>query len=89
MTAKVTSPTSIFTLLHQGDIPDSTFKHVCDRDNTKTVELTVRKSQNTYDQKEGDDQDEPHPEVTVTISIISAGSKVKLVSMTNKHITYY
>lgn len=46
----------------------------------KTVQLTIRKSQNTDDEEEGDDEDEPHPEVAVTISIISAGCKVKLVS---------
>lgn len=45
----------------------------------KNWKLTIRKCQNTYYKEEWDDQDEPHPEVTVTVSIISAGSKVKLV----------
>lgn len=47
---------------------------------THTAQLTIRKCQNTDDKKEGDDQDEPNPEVTVIISIISAGSKVELES---------
>lgn len=46
----------------------------------RSAQLTVGKRQNTDDKEEGDDQDEPHPEVTVTVSIISAGSKGKLVS---------
>lgn len=36
--------------------------------------LTVWKSQNTDDEEEGDDQDEPHPEVTVRVSIVSANN---------------
>lgn len=38
-----------------------------------SVLLTIRKCQYTDDKEEGDDQDEPHPEITVRISIISAG----------------
>lgn len=34
--------------------------------------LTVRKCQNADDKEEGDDQDEPHPEITVRIPIIPA-----------------
>lgn len=34
--------------------------------------LTVRKCQYADDKEEGDDQDEPHPEITVRIAIISA-----------------
>lgn len=37
----------------------------------KLVVLTVWKGQNTDDEEEGDDQDEPHPEVTVRVSIVS------------------
>lgn len=37
--------------------------------------LTIRKCQNTDDKEEGDDQDEPHPEITVRISIISADTE--------------
>lgn len=33
--------------------------------------LTVWKGQNTDDEEEGDDQDEPHPEVTVRVSVVS------------------
>lgn len=33
--------------------------------------LTVRKCQYADDKEEGDDQDEPHPEITVRIPIIS------------------
>lgn len=33
--------------------------------------LTVWKGQNTDDEEEGDNQDEPHPEVTVRVSIVS------------------
>lgn len=34
--------------------------------------LTIGECQNTDDQEEGDDQDEPHPDIIVRISIISA-----------------
>lgn len=37
--------------------------------------LTVWKSQNTDDEEEGDDQDEPHPEVTIRVSIISENKR--------------
>lgn len=33
--------------------------------------LTIWKSQNTDDEEEGDDQDEPHPEVTIRVPIVS------------------
>lgn len=34
--------------------------------------LTVWKCQNTDDEEEGNDQNEPHPEITVRVSIVSA-----------------
>lgn len=42
---------------------------------TKIFLLTIRKGQNTDDKEEWDDQDEPHPHITVRIPIISADSK--------------
>lgn len=71
------------------------FNNADSLDHTKIVTgsfswLTVRKCQNTYDQKEGDDQDESHPKIAVRISIISADRKQKpskpIVNMTSNDL---
>lgn len=62
--------------------PDEAFEHFehrfPERHQKPKQSLTIRKCQNTYDKEERDDQDEPHPDVAVTVSIIPAGSKDKV-----------